>query len=74
MIEAKDRGHNFSKLWSANFPFIFYRKGLLDIVFCQVFHDNSKIVVSKIMNVILKFYTLVAVLITFCSGIVVTNN
>ena len=48
MVEAKakDRGHNFSKLWSANFPLFLSQKSLR-YSFCYVFDDNSKTVVSK---------------------------
>ena len=46
MVEAKDKGHNFFILWSANFP-LFLSVKILDIAFCWVFDDNLKIVVSK---------------------------
>ena len=46
MVEAKakDRGHNFSKLWSVNFQQFLSAK-LQNIEFRKVFGDNSKIIV-----------------------------
>ena len=44
-VKAKDQGHNFLKLWSANFLVFFSTKGI--IAFRKVFDHNSKVVVSK---------------------------
>ena len=55
MVEAKDRGHNFSKLWSTNFPYFLNAK-----VFQVLFEINSKILVSKKIKAILNFYMVAA--------------
>ena len=48
MVEAKDQGHNFSKLWLANFPlFLSAKVFTIDNAFCYVFDDNSNVVLSK---------------------------
>ena len=60
MVEAKvkDQGHNFSKLWLANFPHFFTTK--MFKMYFVVLMVLIVVVFKIIMNIILKSYTLAA--------------
>ena len=77
MVEAKakDRGHYFCKLWSPNFPLFSSAKVFKILRFVKFLMLLEKsIVYQKIMNVVIKFYTVAGLLTTCRSGIMVMKE
>ena len=56
---CRGQGHNFSKLWSANFV-LFLSAQVYFVKFLMIVQKQHLL---KIMNVILKFYTLAAIML-----------
>ena len=73
MLEAKDQGNSFSKLWSANFQ-LFSSEQVFKILHFVVFNDNSKIAISKNNKCDFEILRASSNVITFCSDIVVIKQ
>ena len=58
MVEAKGQEHNFSKLWSANFPLFLSMKVFKILHFVKFLISKKAVSRNTVMNAILEFYML----------------